>query len=89
MNFTGQLRGDQVKGLKLFAALGPGDIVGAQRARIAGNAVNETSIAFSEQFISYANLAASGRWQFLRMAVSIGLRTGIIEIENRIPGIRC
>jgi protein-disulfide isomerase-like protein with CxxC motif len=53
MNFTGQLRGDQVKGLKLFAALGPGDIVGAQRARIAGNAVNETSIASSEQFISY------------------------------------
>jgi hypothetical protein len=36
-------------GLRLFVALGPGDIVGARRSQLAGKAINETSIAFSEQ----------------------------------------
>jgi glycogen(starch) synthase len=38
---------------RLFVALGPGDIVGARRSQLSGRAINETSIAFSEQLLAY------------------------------------
>lgn len=39
--------------MKLFVALGPGDIVGAARSRLAGVEIPETSTAFSEQLFKY------------------------------------
>jgi glycogen synthase len=74
---------DQMSGLKLFAALGPGDIVGARRSRLAGNPIKETSIAFSEQLFSYC------RFRDLKtLAISSNSRVdkledGSITIENR------
>lgn len=44
--------------MKLFAALGPGDIVGARRSHEAGEHVaGETSILFSEQLVQYCRAA--------------------------------
>lgn len=43
--------------MKLFAALGPGDIVGAHRRRLAGERVNtETSVPFSDQLVGWCKL---------------------------------
>lgn len=43
--------------MKLFAALGPGDIVGAHRRRLAGEHVkSETSVPFSEQLLDWCKL---------------------------------
>jgi glycogen synthase len=39
--------------LRLFLALGPGDIVGGRRKQLSGETINETSIAFSEQLFAY------------------------------------
>ena len=69
--------------LRLFVALGPGDIVGARRSRLAGKAINETSIAFSEQLFAYCR---SRKIQTL--AISSNGRTdqlndGSVTIENR------
>jgi glycogen synthase len=42
---------------KLFAALGPGDIVGSYRHRLAGDAIaSETSLAFSDQLVDWCRL---------------------------------
>ena len=69
--------------LRLFVALGPGDIVGARRSQLAGNAINETSIAFSEQLFAYCRLRG-----IRTLAISSNVRPdtldeGIISIENR------
>jgi glycogen(starch) synthase len=61
--------------LKLFAALGPGDIVGARREQIAGNAIKETSIAFSEQLFSYCRHR--------------GIKTLAISSNERIDQLEC
>ena len=63
--------------------MGPGDIVGARRSQIAGKAIKETSIAFSEQFFSYCQLRG-----FKTLAISSNSRVdsltdGIITMENR------
>jgi glycogen synthase len=43
--------------MKLFAALGAGDIVGAHRRRLAGEHVNsETSVPFSDQLVDWCKL---------------------------------
>src|SRR5262245_5967974 len=39
--------------MKLFAALDPGDIVGAVKLGSSGESIPETSIAFSEQLFDY------------------------------------
>jgi glycogen(starch) synthase len=74
---------NRMSDLKLFAALGPGDIVGARRARIAGNPIKETSIAFSEQLFSYCRYC-----RIKTLAISSNDRVDQLEdefvaIENR------
>lgn len=69
--------------MRLFLALGPGDIVGARRAKIAGGAINETSIAFSEQLFAYCRVR-----NFETLAISSHarvdqLKDGVIALENR------
>jgi hypothetical protein len=64
--------------LKPFAALGPGDIVGARRSQTAGNAIKETSIAFSEQLFSYCEFATSKRSRFLQTAESTVSRMAVL-----------
>jgi glycogen(starch) synthase len=69
--------------MKLFAALGPGDIVAVQRARINGEAfLSETSITYSEQLFDYCcergietlGLSHNKRVDYLRV--------GLIQLEN-------
>lgn len=69
--------------LRLFVTLGPGDIVGARRSRLAGEAVNETSIAFSEQLFAYCRSL-----NIQTLAISSNGRTDRLEdspitLENR------
>jgi len=69
--------------VRLFLALGPGDIVGARRAALAGIAVPVTSIAFSEQIFSFCRahdittlaLSSNGRRD--------NLQDDKIRMENR------
>lgn len=68
---------------KIFAALGPGDIVAARKAVIAGETVGGTSIAYSEQLLSYCR-----RRQFEVLAISYNSRADqlqdrTIRVENR------
>ena len=68
--------------LRLFVALGPGDIVGARRLQLAGKSINETSIAFSEQLFAYCRLRS-----IRTLAVSSNSRVdkleeGLVRIEN-------
>jgi glycogen synthase len=70
-------------GIRLFAALGPGDIVGAHRSQLAGKEINVTSIAFSEQLFAYCHLR-----QIQTLAISSNdradqLSDGCIAMENR------
>jgi glycogen synthase len=70
--------GDQVKTeLRLFTALGPGDIVNARKKQLAGLAVNETSIAFSEQLFAYCRLH-----NIKTLAISSNSRLDRLEDEN-------
>ena len=69
--------------MKLFAALGPGDIVGAARKRLIGSEVPTTSVAFSEQFFNYCKEAG-----IPALAISSNHRTdhlqdGLVSIENK------
>ena len=73
-----------MQSLKLFAALGPGDIVGAHRAQMSGKPIiSETSIIYSGQLLNYCRernietLAISYNSRF------DSLRDGIFCIENR------
>jgi glycogen synthase len=75
-------------GLRLFVALGPGDIVSARRSQLAGQAINETSIAFSEQLFAYCRLR-----NIKTLAISSNgridqLNEGAITIENRAKPFR-
>src|SRR5882757_8417136 len=70
-------------GIRLFAALGPGDIVGAHRSQLAGKEINVTSIAFSEQLFAYCHFR-----QIQTLAISSNdrgdqLSDGCITMENR------
>lgn len=74
--------------LRLFVALGPGDIVGARRSQLAGKAINETSIAFSEQLFGYCRLR-----NIQTLAISSNSRGDKLEersiiIENRAKPFR-
>ena len=70
--------------MKLFSALGPGDIVAAHRAQICGKAIiSETSIVFSGQLLEYCR-----ERNIETLAISSNprvdsLRDGIIRLENR------
>ena len=69
--------------MKLFVALGPGDIVNAARLRLNGKEISETSIAFSEQLFSYCKTE-----QIKTLAISAHprpdrIQDGIISIENQ------
>jgi glycogen synthase len=74
---------DQMNGLKLFAALGPGDIVGARRSRIKGMPVKETSIAFSEQLFSYCRIRGMKTLAISSNSRIDQLKDGDITLENR------
>jgi glycogen synthase len=69
--------------IRLFAALGPGDVVGARRARLAGQAVNETSIAFSEQLFAYCRLRNIRTLAISSHARADALIDGPVAMENR------
>lgn len=74
--------------LRLFTALGPGDIVSARQKQLAGEAVNETSIAFSEQLFAYCR-----QQKIQTLAISSNARTdrfedGHIAMENRPKPLR-
>jgi glycosyltransferase involved in cell wall biosynthesis len=74
--------------IRLFAALGPGDIVGAHRSQLAGKEINVTSIAFSEQLFAYCHLR-----QIETLAISSNeridqLSDGCIAMENRAKPLR-
>jgi glycogen synthase len=70
-------------GVRLFAALGPGDIVGARRSQLAGNAINETSIAFSEQLFAYCRLRGIETLAISSNGRIDQLNEGAITSENR------
>jgi len=69
--------------LRLFAALGPGDIVGAYRAQLAGSTINETSIAFSEQLFSYCRLRNIKTLAISSNGTLDQLDDDCISVENR------
>jgi glycogen(starch) synthase len=74
--------------LRLFVALGPGDIVGARRSQLAGKAISETSVAFSEQLFAYCRLR-----NIKTLAISSNsridqLEEGAVTIENRAKPLR-
>lgn len=69
--------------VKLFAAMGPGDIVAARMAQSAGFAVKGTSIAYSEQLFAYCRLR-----RFEVLAISYNQRVdrsqdSNVTVENR------
>lgn len=70
-------------GLRIFAALGPGDIVKARRMHLAGLDIDETSIAFSEQLFSYCQQASIPTLAFSSNPRSDRLEDGLLIIENR------
>jgi glycosyltransferase involved in cell wall biosynthesis len=69
--------------MKLFAALGPGDIVGAARTRKERGALPTTSIAFSEQLFDYCR-AANIRLLAISSCPRLDeIQDGLISAENR------
>jgi glycosyltransferase involved in cell wall biosynthesis len=70
-------------GPRLFVALGPGDIVGARRAQRAGEAIHETSIAFSEQLFAYCRLRGIRTLAISSNGRADTLQEGLVGIENR------
>jgi glycosyltransferase involved in cell wall biosynthesis len=74
--------------LRLFAALGPGDVVGARRSQLAGKAINETSIAFSEQLFAYCRLRNIQTLALSSNGRVDKLDEGLICIENRAKPFR-
>jgi glycogen synthase len=69
--------------MKLFAALGPGDIAAAARAALAGRTVATTSIAFSEQLFAYCRVRAMETLAISSNARADYIKDGSIFIENR------
>jgi glycosyltransferase involved in cell wall biosynthesis len=74
---------DQMNGLRLFAALGPGDIVGARQSKIKGMPIKETSIAFSEQLFSYCRKRGVKTLAISSNSRIDQLKDGDIILENR------
>src|SRR4051794_35214415 len=68
--------------LRLFVALGPGDIVGARRSQLAGKSINETSIAFSEQLLAYCRLRSIRTLAISSNSRVDKLKEGLVRIEN-------
>ena len=69
--------------MKLFLALGPGDIVSAARRRLAGKEIPETSIAFSEQIFTYCRSEKIETLAISSCPRIDQLRDGKLEIRNR------
>lgn len=74
--------------LRLFVALGPGDIVNARKKQLAGSTINETSIAFSEQLLAYCRCN-----KIKTLALSSNERVDLLDeeltiIENRPKPLR-
>jgi glycogen(starch) synthase len=69
--------------MRLFLALGPGDIVGARRAALAGITVPGTSIAFSEQILSYCRAHDITTLALSSNRRSDNLQDDKIRLENR------
>jgi len=69
--------------MRLFAALGPGDIVGAHRARLSGEDIKETSIAYSEQLFDYCKAAQIRTYAVSQHPRRDSFRDGLLQIENR------
>ena len=69
--------------MRLFLALGPGDIVGARRGALAGIAVPGTSIAFSEQIFSFCRVQNITTLALSSNDRRDNLQDGNIHIENR------
>ena len=75
-------------GIRLFAALGPGDIVGAHRLQLAGKEINVTSIAFSEQLFAYCHLRRIETLAISSNDRADQLSDGCIAMENRAKPLR-
>jgi glycogen synthase len=69
--------------MRLFAALGPGDIVGAHRARLSGEDIKETSLAYSEQLLDYCKAAQIPTYAVSQHPRADSLQDGLLQIENR------
>ena len=69
--------------MKLFLALGPGDIVGAARLRMAGQPAPGISIPFSEQILEYCKGENIETLAISSHPRADALRDGDILIENR------
>ena len=69
--------------MRLFVALGPGDIVGAHRARLSGEDIKETSIAYSEQLFDYCKAAQIPTDAVSQHPRRDSLRDGVLRIENQ------
>jgi glycogen synthase len=70
--------------MKLFAALGPGDIVGAHRAQMRGEPVlSETSIIFSGQLFEYCRERGIETLALSRHLRTDRLSDGLLRLENR------
>jgi glycosyltransferase involved in cell wall biosynthesis len=70
--------------MKLFVALGPGDIVAAHRAQMNGEAiVSETSITFSGQLLEYCRERGIETLALSHNGRVDDLRDGPLRVENR------
>src|SRR5579871_126878 len=70
--------------MKLFAALGPGDIVAAHRAQMRGEAfLSETSIIFSGQLFEYCRERGIETLALSRHPRTDCLCDGPLRLENR------
>jgi glycogen synthase len=76
--------------MKLFAALGPGDIVAAHRAQMRGEAfLSETSIIFSGQLFEYCRERGIETLALSRHPRTDCLCDGPLRLENRARWFAC
>jgi glycogen synthase len=69
--------------MKLFVALGPGDIVAAARLRCDGQAIPETSVAYSELLFDFCKSESLQTLAISSCPRIDALNDQIIQIENR------
>ena len=69
--------------VKIFVALGPGDIVGVARSRTANLPIPGTSISYSEQIFSYCKAVNIKTLGISSHSRPDRFRDGIISIENK------
>jgi glycosyltransferase involved in cell wall biosynthesis len=70
--------------MKIFVALGPGDIVAAHRAQIKGGPIaSETSIIFSGQLLEFCRERGIETLALSHNRRVDSLRDGLLQIENR------